>query len=460
MSKQNQFVKDMTQGTPWKLLLQFAVPLFIGNIFQQLYNMVDSIVVGNFVSSNALGAIGTTNSLQFFFFSLVGGLSVGIGIIVAQFFGADNEEKVKDTIGNAIWIISIGSVIMALIGFFVARPVLVLLRTDPVILNDAVAYLKVTSIGICCMGLYNGVSSILRALGDSKTPLFFLIFASIVNVVLDLVFVLAFGWGVVGVGIATAFAQFISAITCVVYAYKSNTYFRLKRKNFKLQRELARKSLRLGVPVALQNSLISFSLIVLQAIVNGYGANFTTAFTVVSRIESLVQQPFMSLGAAVSTYTGQNLGAGKTERVVKGFNSANLINTAFASVIIAIFWIFTPQIVSIFGKDTNVLNIAIDGLRITSCFYLFLGMIYPTRNVLNGAGDAMFSLFTGIVECIGRVGLAYPLTLIPFMGSYGVFYATGITWLLNGVFSFIRYKRGKWKNINLVSKQSESVSET
>lgn len=459
MSKQNRFVKDMTQGTPWKLLLQFAVPLFVGNIFQQLYNMVDSIIVGNFVSSNALGAIGTTNSLTFFFFSLVGGLSVGIGIIVAQFFGAEDEDKVKDTIGNAVWIISIGSIIMALIGFFVAKPVLVLMKTDSVILNDAVAYLKVTSIGICCTGLYNGVSSILRALGDSKTPLFFLIFASIVNVVLDLIFVLLFHWGVVGVAVATAFAQFLSAVTCIIYAYKSNTYFRLRKDNFKLQRIIVKKSLRLGIPVALQNSLIAFSLIVLQRIVNSYGANFTTAFTIVSRIETLVQQPFMSLGAAVSTYTGQNLGAGRTERVVKGFNSANVMNTIFALVIMALFWIFTPEIVSIFGKDSNVLKISADGLRITSCFYLFLGLIYPTRNVLNGAGDAMFSLFTGIVECIGRVGFAYPLTLIPFMGSYGVFYATGVTWFLNGLFSLVRYKRGKWKTIHLVKVQVDPDGE-
>lgn len=450
MSKENKFLKDMTKGTPWKLLLQFAVPLFIGNIFQQLYNMVDSIIVGNFVGPNALGAIGTTNSLNFLFFSLVAGLSVGIGIIVAQFFGSNNEEKVKDTIGNAIWIVLISSVIMACIGFFIAKPVLVLLRTDKVILGDATAYLKVTSIGICCTGLYNGVSSILRALGDSKTPLIFLIFASLVNVVLDLWFVLGLGWGVVGAGVATAFSQFLSAVTCIFYAYKSNTYFRLKKKNLKLNSYIVEKSLRLGIPVALQNSLIAFSLIVLQAIVNGYGATFTTAFTVISRIETLVQQPFMSLGAAVSTYTGQNLGAGKTDRVVKGFNSSNVMNVIFSAVVLVLFWTFTSPIVSIFGKDAEVLRIASDGLRITSCFYVFLGLIYTTRNVLNGAGDAMFSLFTGIVECVGRVGFAYPLTLIPFLGSYGVFVATGITWMLNGLFSLIRYKRGKWKTINLV----------
>ncbi|MBS5652202.1 MAG: MATE family efflux transporter [Eubacterium sp.] len=445
----------MREGTPWKLLLQFAVPLFIGNIFQQLYNMVDSVIVGNFVSTNALGAIGTTNSLTFFFFSLVGGLSVGIGIIVAQFFGASDEEKVREVIGNAVWIIVIGTVVMAIIGFFAARPLLVLLRTDPIILNDAVNYLKVTSLGICCIGLYNGVSGILRALGDSKTPLIFLIVASITNVVLDLIFVLVFGWGVVGAAVATAFSQFLSAISCIIYAYKTNTYFKLKKSDFRPRMKIVKKTLRLGIPVALQNSLIAISLIVLQAIVNGYGADFTTAFTVVSRIETLVQQPFMSIGAAVSTFTGQNLGAGNIKRVIKGFNSANVINAIFVAVIMLLFWIFTPQIVSIFGRNEKVFGIAVDGLRITCCFYIFLGTIYTTRNVLNGAGDAMFSLFTGIVECIGRVGFAYPLTLIPFMGSYGVFYATGITWLLNGLFSLVRYKHGKWKTIHLVKNTSD-----
>lgn len=452
MEKQNKFVKDMTKGNPMQLLIQFSLPLLVGNIFQQLYNMVDSIIVGNFVGANALGAIGTTNSLNFFFFSLVAGLSVGIGIIVAQYFGFGDEEKVKDAIGNSIWIITVCSVIMAIIGFVTARPILVLLDTDPVILNDAVAYLKVVSIGIVCVGFYNGVSGILRALGDSKTPLIFLIVASVLNVILDLIFVLSFGWGVVGAGVATAFSQLISALACIIYAYKSNTYFKLKKKNIKLNGSIIKKSCKLGIPVALQNSLIAFSLIVLQKVVNGYGATFTTAFTVVSRIETLVQQPFMSLGAAVSTYTGQNIGAGLKDRVRKGFNSATLVSSIFSLAVGVVFWIFAPSIASIFGKDADVIRIGANGLRITCCFYIFLGLIYTTRNVLNGAGDAMFSLFTGIVECIGRVGFAYPMTLIPFMGKYGVFYATGLTWFLNGMFSLIRYKCGKWKKIDVISK--------
>ena len=346
---------------------------------------------------------------------------------------------------------------MAIIGFVTARPILVLLDTDPVILNDAVAYLKVVSIGIVCVGFYNGVSGILRALGDSKTPFIANLVGLATNMVLDPVLILGVGMfpklGVVGAAIATtAFSQLISALACIIYAYKSNTYFKLKKKNIKLNGNIIKKSCKLGIPVALQNSLIAFSLIVLQKVVNGYGATFTTAFTVVSRIETLVQQPFMSLGAAVSTYTGQNIGAGLKDRVRKGFNSATLVSSIFALAIGVVFWIFAPSIASIFGKDADVIRIGANGLRITCCFYIFLGLIYTTRNVLNGAGDAMFSLFTGIVECIGRVGFAYPMTLIPFMGKYGVFYATGLTWFLNGMFSLIRYKRGKWKKIDVISK--------
>lgn len=453
MARENRYVKDMTEGTPYKLLLQFAVALFVGNIFQQLYNMVDSVVVGNFVSQNALGSIGTTNSVTFFFFSLVSGMAAGNGIITAQFFGSGDEKKVKDTIGNAIWIITITSAIMGCIAFFLARPVLTFLDTDAILLEDAVAYLKTVALGVVFTGLYNGVAGILRALGDSKTPLAFLIFACLLNIVLDLVFVLCFGWGVVGVATATAIAQLTAAATCIVYAYKSNTYFRLSRENLKLDKELALKNIRLGVPIGLQNSLIAISLVALQKVVNGFGGKFTTSFAIVSRIEQLVQQPFMSLGSALSTYVGQNIGAGKYKRVTKGFNSASYMTLGVAFGVAFIFWIFGKYIVMIFGDAPEIAQVAVNGLRITSCFYPFLGMIYPTRNVLNGAGDAKFSLYTGIMECIGRIAFAYPLTLIPFMGKYGVFYATGLTWFLNASFSFIRYKRGKWKSIRMVKNE-------
>ena len=446
----DRFVKDMTQGRPYQLLLKFAFPLFIGNIFQQFYNLVDSIVVGQFVGKNALGSIGTTNSLTFFFFSLMGGLSVGIGIIVSQYFGSNNKEKVKETIGTAITVIGVASMLVFCLGFFLARPVLTLMQTDPIILDDAVLYLRIIAIGSLGMGFYNGTSSILRGLGDSKSPLIFLIISSILNIGLDLLFVLVIPLGITGVALGTIVAQYVSAILCIGYAYKTNSFFRLSKKHLRPSEIIIRRACRLGIPVALQNSMISFSLIVLQAIVNTYGAVFTTAFTIVGRIESLVQQPFMSLGAALASYTGQNIGAGRIDRVQKGFKSANIMNFIIAGVVILAFWIFTKPIVSIFGNDPTTMKYAMDGIRITSLFYGFLGMIYPTRNVLNGAGDAAFSLYTGIVECIGRILFTYPLTLIPFIGMYGVFFATGITWFLNGTFSYWRYRQGKWKKMRVI----------
>ena len=311
----DRFIKDMTKGTPYKLLLKFAVPLFIGNVFQQFYNLVDSIVVGNYVSSHALGAIGTTNSLVFFFFSLMGGLSVGIGIIISQHFGAGNKDKVKETIGTGISVIFVASLVVFALGFFLARPVLTLMQTDPKILDDAVLYLRMISLGALGMGFYNGTSSVLRALGDSKSPLIFLIISCIMNVVLDLLFVLVIPMGVFGVALGTVISHYISAVLCIVYARKTNSYFKLEKSHIKPNFVTVRKTLRLGVPVALQNSMIAFSLIVLQGIVNSYGAVFTTAFTIVGRIESLVQQPFISLGAAMASYTGQNIGAGRYDRV-------------------------------------------------------------------------------------------------------------------------------------------------
>lgn len=377
--------------------------------------------------------------------SLVIGLSIGIGIIVAQYFGAGNDEMVKKTIGNSVYIVAVCAIFMACIGFFAARPVLELLDTPTDIMNDAVIYLKTTSIGILAIAAFNLVSAILRSLGDSKTPLKFLIVACMINVILDLIFVIVFHWGVMGVGVATAIAQIIAAICCMIYAYRSNTYFKLRKKDFVFVPEILKKTMKVGLPVAIQNAMIAFSLVVLQSVVNGFGSSFVTAFTIVSRVEQIIQQPFMSLGSALATFTGQNIGAGRIDRVKKGFFTATVVSTIFALSIILIFQIFAPFIVRIFGDDPKVIQLAVNGIRITCCFYVFLGLIYTTRNVLNGAGDAGFSVLTGIVEVICRVGFSKPLTMISFIGLNGVWIATGLTWLFNGTISCIRYQRGKWK---------------
>ena len=456
-NNRNKFIKDMTEGEPLFLLLGFAIPLLIGNFFQQAYNLVDSIIVGRYIGKVALGGIGATGSITFFINSLTIGFSVGIGIIVAQFFGAKEDIKVKISIGNAYYIIFITASIMAIIGLIFAEILLKLLRTPEENLPFAVIYLRTISVGFIPMSFFNILSSILRALGDSKTPLIFLIVACIINILLDLIFVIKFNLGVMGVGIATALSQFISAFLCLIYSIMSNSYFRLEKSDFKFNKDIFLKVLTVGIPVAGQSSLIAFSLIVLQRVVNKFGSDFVTSFTVVTRIEQLIQQPFMSLGAAVASYSGQNIGAGKYDRVRLGYIKAIICSSSFAIFIFIIFQIFTVKIVKIFGDDPIVIKYSIVGIKITCSFYVFLGLIHISRNVLNGAGDVKFGLLNGIVECIGRVCFAKPLTMIPIIGLNGVWLTTGITWFLNGIFSVIRYKQGKWKTIEIIKSNKLTI---
>ena len=443
---------NLTKGPILKTLTKLAVPIMASSFLGTLYNITDMAWIG-LLGSKAVAGVGVGGMFTWLSQGLAAMARMGGQVHVAQCIGRGDRERAHGFAQAAVQLAAFMGMAYAILSLLFTRQMVGFFQlADAQAHAAAMSYTRIACGLIVFSFMTLTLTGLYTAQGDSKTPLIFLIVASVLNVILDLIFVLSFGWGVVGAGVATAFSQLISALACIIYAYKSNTYFKLKKKNIKLNGNIIKKSCKLGIPVALQNSLIAFSLIVLQKVVNGYGATFTTAFTVVSRIETLVQQPFMSLGAAVSTYTGQNIGAGLKDRVRKGFNSATLVSSIFALAIGVVFWIFAPSIASIFGKDADVIRIGANGLRITCCFYIFLGLIYTTRNVLNGAGDAMFSLFTGIVECIGRVGFAYPMTLIPFMGKYGVFYATGLTWFLNGMFSLIRYKRGKWKKIDVISK--------
>lgn len=455
IKKKDKYVKDMTEGEPLFLLFGFAIPLLIGNIFQQLYNLSDSIIVGRYVGKLALGAVGATGSISFLIHSLTIGLSVGVGIIVAQFYGAKEDKNVKNSIGNSYYIVLLTSLSMGFIGFIFAGPILSILHTPKDTFPYAVIYLRTISIGFVPMSFFNLLSSILRALGDSKTPLFFLILACIINIFLDLIFVLKFSLGVIGVGIATAISQFISAFLCLIYANMSNSYFRLHNSDFIINKDIFTKVVKVGIPVSCQNSLIAISLIALQRVVNEFGSDFVTSFTVVSRIELFVQYPLSSLGAAVATYTGQNIGAGREDRVKLGFFRAIVCSSGFSLFIFILFQKFAPVIVAIFGNDPSVVKYGVVGLKITCSFYIFLGFIHVTRNLLNGAGDTLFCLINGIIECIGRIFFSKPLTMIPIISLNGVWLTTGITWLLTGLFAIYRYKQGKWKTKSVINKTNK-----
>ncbi len=441
---------DMTVGSPAKHILKFALPLLVGNLFQQFYNMVDSLVVGNYVGADALAAVGACGSMNFLFFSLCGGLATGIGIIVAQFYGAKDEKSIYVTIANSIYVLCGSALVVSLLGIVLSPALLRLLQTPENIIGNATIYMRTTCAGIIAIALYNGVAAILRALGDSKTPLYFLIVASIVNVVLDLVFVLGFDMGVFGVAFATIIAQAVSAISCITYAYIKVPYFRLNVEQLRPKMDIIKRSFVLGVPLALQNSMIAVSCMALQGVVNSFGETIMAANTIVGRVEQLAQQPYGSLGAALTTYTGQNVGAGKTERVKQGFRQATLMVLVVSLVLLPVSFLFGEQIIGAFVKEADVIAIGVVGLKINTLFYFALGMIYVPRALLNGAGDTGFAMLNGFTEVAGRIVFSQVLTRIPVLGYWGIWLTTGATWTATAIVCVLRYRKGKWQYKKLV----------
>lgn len=441
---------NMTTGSPALHILKFAFPLLLGNLFQQLYNMVDSIVVGNYVGSEALAAVGTCGSTNFLFFSLSSGLAVGIGVIVSQYFGAGDEKGVRATIANSFYVLLAAAGTVSLLGFLFTPTVLTILKVPEEIMSSSVLYLRTTCLGIIGIAMYNGVSAILRALGDSKTPLYFLVLSSIVNVVLDLTFVLGLNLGVFGVALATIIAQAVSAVTCLIYAHGKMPYFQLTKEELKPHMNIIARSFKLGVPIALQSSMIAVSCMALQGVVNGFGSTVMAAFTVTARIEQLVQQPYTSLSAAVTTYSGQNIGAGNIERVKKGFRQAVLMVLVFSLAMIPVMYLGGEHLVRLFVKDDPVaVQIATKALRITSLCYFGLGMIYVPRGLMNGCGDAAFSMMNGITEVTCRFFYAWLFTSIAAIGFWGVWLTTGATWVTTSLVCLARYYQGAWKKKGL-----------
>lgn len=431
--------KDMTTGSPVRHILLFSIPMLIGNIFQQLYNLADSIIVGQFIGANALASVGATGSITFFFFALCNGIGSGGGIITSQSFGGHDDNKVKSCIANTGYIMLIFPIIVGTIAFLLARPLLVLLNTPESILDDAVIYTQIMSIGLLFVSIYNYVSCMLRALGDSKTPLYFLIFSCFLNVGLDILCVRGLGMGVFGAGLATILSQLIGGIMCLLYAFRKNIYFRLSRDDLRINRNLIAAILKLGIPLSLQFSLIAISSMALQRVVNAFGAAAVAAFTATSRIEQLVHQPYQTLSSSLSTYCGQNYGAKKNDRVIEGYHKCIVIMVIFTIMIVPFMQFFGDNITSWFVSDPEVISMGGKALQITSLFYLFLGMIYVVRGILNGIGDAFFAMLNGIVEVIGRFTVPIIMTSYMGIGVWGIWWSVGVVWFLSGLTAWLRY---------------------
>lgn len=445
-------VQDMTKGKEAPLLIKFTVPLLIGNLFQQCYSIVDSIIVGRVEGANALGAIGCTNWITYIFFACCNGIGIGAGIMVAQLFGAAEREKIKKAIANSFYIIMILGIVLSTAGFFITRPVLTMLGTPAGQLEQAVDYMQIICAGTFAIALYNYVAHVMRALGDSKTPLLFLIVASFLNIALDVLFVAEFGWGVKGAAYATVLAQLIAAIFSIVYAVCKNPYFRMHKEDLGFDRELAYMCVRIGMPLAAQSMMISLSCVILQRMVNLFDGEVVSAFTVTSKVELLLDQPFIALSSALSTFAGQNMGAGELGRTRKAFRLSIVITTVYCLLVVVAAFLLDEQIAGIFVEEAYVVDISAKALRIMGVMYWPLGMIFIIRGLLNGAGDARYALTNGIVEVVGRIGFSVLFVFLIPIGMWAVWIATGLTWCLTAFMAFLRYKKGIWKTTACLKK--------
>lgn len=430
---------NMTHGNPTGLLLRFAIPMLIGNIFQQLYTLADSVIVGQFLGANALAAIGSTGSVTYLFFSVCNGISSGSSVVTSQYFGAGDDANTKRAIANAAYIMFTTALVMGIAAYLAAPGLLALMATPIEIRADATLYMRMSCIGVPLVAVYNYASSMLRALGDSKTPLYFLIFSCILNIVLDIFCVYNLGLGIFGAALATIIAQVVSGVGCLLYALRTNPYFKLTKEDMRPDKQVIGKSVKLGLPMALQWSLIAISTTALQAFVNTFGTAVMAAFTTTNRIEGLVHMPYGSISAALSTYAGQNYGAGDMKRVKEGLKNGMFLASIFTAVVMVVYLTMAEGIIGLFVKEQEVIDLGARALRLTSWFYIFLALIYMCRGILNGIGDALFALINGVVEVIVRVSTPFLLVLIPGVGLWSIWWTTGITWMLSALTCLWRY---------------------
>jgi len=420
--------QDMTKGKPIKLVLMFALPMLIGNIFQQFYSMADMIVVGNYINANALAAVGATGGITFFVLGFIFGLSNGFSVVVAQRFGSNDEEGVRKAVAMAIILALVIGISVTVISVTFTRDVLELMKTPSDIIDQSYAYLVIIFGGILATMAYNLTSAILRALGDSKTPLYFLIIASIVNIVLDIVFITVFKTGVEGTAIATIISQAFSFVLCFLYIRKKYTILRLTKAHFKIDAITIKKMLSLGIPGAMSNSITALGVMILQTTINGFGSVIVAAYTAGTKVEQFFTMPTMTLGMAMATFAGQNIGAGKIERVKECLKDAVKIVFLYSVIGGALLFIFGSSITQLFvdGSEVEVIKNAKTYLNIIAFFCWLLGMLFVYRSTIQGLGNGYVPMVSGAIELIMRVIAA--LLLSKYYGFLGVCFASVIAW--------------------------------
>ena len=443
---------DMTQGTIWKQLIYFAFPLLIGNLFQQLYNTVDAVVVGNFVSTEALAAVGSVTPIINMLVGFFSGLATGAGVVISQFFGAKNGQMLHKAVHTTL-LMTVGlGVIFTFIGIFMTPLMLNLMSTPADVFDGAALYLRIYFGGVLGLMLYNMVSGILRAVGDSKRPLYFLILSSLLNVVLDLAFVLIFHWGIAGVAIATIIAQFISAFLLLVVLARSDEDYKLVLRDLKMDTEILKRIVRIGLPAGLQMAVTSFSNVFVQSYINRFGSACMAGWTSYSKIDQFVLLPMQSLSLSATTFVGQNLGAGNLSRAKKGTRVSMAISVAITAVLTVLLIAFSSQLLMLFNQDENVLYYGNIFIRYLAPFYVICCINQIFAGSLRGAGDATGPMIIMLLSFVvfRQIYLFVGSQFFDSIIFVGLGYPAG--WLVCSVFMAIHYFRGRWEKDYQIAK--------
>ena len=438
---------DMTRGSASKSIILFALPMLIGNIFQQLYNVVDSTVVGKFVGAEALAAVGATSSCSMLLLTLVNGLAAGAGIIIAQCIGARDFRQMRNAVTALIYIDIVMGIVITITGTLLAEPILRLMNTPEEIIGDSVTYMKINFAGTIGLLAYNSGAVILRSFGDSKTSLYILILSSLVNVVLDLLFVLGFGMGVAGAAYATVIATFVSAAACIGYLYFRRHILFLDGMELKFDVAMFREIVKTGIPSGLQSSMISIGNMCVQGLINSFGTMTVAAYTAAGKIDSIVIQIVMSIAMSLSVYSGQNVGAGNIERVRIGLRGTLKIMLTVCVSIAVLILIFKRQLLGIFLSESDAaeaINIGCTYLSIMGIAYIICGVMQSFQNLIKGAGDVNAAMAAGFVELSTRVAASY--LLVHFFGVTGLWLAIPVSWGSACLIPLLRYMSGKWIN--------------
>lgn len=459
--------KDMTEGAPWKRIVEFSIPMLIGNIAQQFYNTADSIIVGKYVGDNALAAVGSASPILNLLLVLFVGISTGAGIMVSQYFGAKERKHLSHTIGVCITLTAIASVIIMVLGPMVTRPLLEFLNTPDSIIDWCNDYLVIYYVGIAGFAYYNILAGVLRGLGDSVSALVFLLIATALNVGLDLWFVAGLGLGVPGVALATVIAQSVSAILCIIKLAKMKHTFDFNLKMLIPDKRFSIKLIKLGLPSGITQAIFSLAMIVVQSLTNSFGEMVIACNVIVMRVDGFAMMPNFTFGSAMTTYAGQNIGAKKMDRVNKGTKQGTIIAVAVSATITLLILVFGKYLMGVFTDTAELVDLSMRMMGILAVGYIAMAVTQSLSGVMRGAGDTMTPMWISLITTvILRVPVAYGIAYLTRSAAYptgrpeSTFISLLVSWTIGAIITAIFYKRGKWREKGFTGEEEkcEAVS--